>query len=112
MDIQVNKDQLYRVVIKWLDKHYGDLIPKKQKYYPNVVFYVNSSNEIMIEYNKKSQRGKNNKATLRSENMKKTVCNCQNFWSYSSEVCCRYFYNKMIYRSVVFKNLCRAVIEM
>ena len=56
MDIQVNKNQLERVVIKWLDKHYGDLIPKKQKYYPNVVFYVNSSNEIMIEYNKKSER--------------------------------------------------------
>jgi len=56
MNIQVNKHQLERVVIKWLNKHYGDLIPKKYKYYPNSVFYVNPSNEVMIEYNKKNER--------------------------------------------------------
>ena len=53
MDIQVNKDQLYRVVIKWLNKYYGNLIPKKDKNDPNSVFYINSNNYVMMEYDKK-----------------------------------------------------------
>jgi hypothetical protein len=56
MDIQVNKDQLYRVVIKWLNKYYGNLTPKKHKDHPNSVFYVNSNNEIMMEYDKENNR--------------------------------------------------------
>ena len=56
MNIQVNKHQLERVVIKWLNKNFGNLTPKTIKKYRNSVFYVNSSNEIMIEYNKKSER--------------------------------------------------------
>jgi len=55
MDIQVNKDQLDRVVIKWLNKHYGNLIPKKDKNDPNSVFYVNSNNYVMMEYNQKNE---------------------------------------------------------
>jgi hypothetical protein len=50
MDIQVNKHQLERVIIKWLNKYYGNLIQKKHKYYPNSVFYVNSDNEVLMEY--------------------------------------------------------------
>ena len=50
MDIQVNKDQLDRVVIKWLNKNFGNLTPKTTEKYPNSVFYVKSDNEIMMEY--------------------------------------------------------------
>ena len=56
MNIQVNKDQLERVVIKWLNKHFGNLPPKKHKGYPNSVFYVNSDNKVMMEYNHKNER--------------------------------------------------------
>jgi hypothetical protein len=56
MDIQVNKDQLERVVIKWLNKYYGDLTPKTIEKYPNSVFYVNSDNEVMMEYNNEIKR--------------------------------------------------------
>ena len=55
MDIQVNKHQLERVVIKWLDKHFGNLTQKKRNGYVNSVFYVNPSNEVMMEYDKKNE---------------------------------------------------------
>jgi len=51
MNIPVNKNQLERVVVKWLNKQYGNLTPKKYKDV-NSVFYVNPSNEVMMEYNK------------------------------------------------------------
>ena len=54
MNIQVNKDQLERVAIKWLDKHFGNLTPKKDKNDSNSVFYVNSGNEVMMEYDKET----------------------------------------------------------
>ena len=54
MDIQVNKHQLERVVIKWLNKHLGNLTPKKHKDFPNSVFYVNTDNEVMMGYDKKN----------------------------------------------------------
>jgi hypothetical protein len=56
MDIQVNKQQLERVVIKWLNKHYGDLIPKKHKDHPESLFYVNINNKVMMEYNQENGR--------------------------------------------------------
>ncbi len=56
MNIQVYKHQLERVVIKWLDKHFGNLTPKKRNGYVNSVFYVNPSNEVMMEYDKKTER--------------------------------------------------------
>ena len=56
MDIQVNKHQLERVVIKWLNKHFGNLTPKTTEKYPNSVFYVNSNNEITMEYNQENYR--------------------------------------------------------
>jgi hypothetical protein len=55
MKIQVNKHQLERVVIKWLNKHFGNLIPKKHKGHPKSVFYVNSDNQAMMEYDKKNE---------------------------------------------------------
>ena len=56
MNIQVNKHQLERVVIKWLNKHYGDLTPKTTEKYPELVSYVNPSNEVMMEYDKETDR--------------------------------------------------------
>ena len=50
MDIQVNKDQLDRVVIKWLNKNYGNLTLKEISHIPNSVFYVNSKNKEMMDY--------------------------------------------------------------
>ena len=56
MNIQVNKHQLERVVIKWLDKHFGNLTQKRRNGYVNSVFYVNPSNEFMMEYDKETER--------------------------------------------------------
>ena len=55
MNIQVNKHQLERVVIKWLDKHFGNLTQKRRNGYVNSVFYVNPSNEFMMVYDKKTE---------------------------------------------------------
>jgi len=54
MNIQVNKHQLERVVIKWLNTHYGNLTPKTTEKYPEFVFYFNPSNEVMMEYDKEN----------------------------------------------------------
>ncbi len=53
MNIQVNKDQLDRIVIKWLNTNFGNLTPKTTEKYPNSVYYVNSNNKIMMEYKDK-----------------------------------------------------------
>ena len=50
MDIQVNKDQLDRVAIKWLNIYYGDLKQKEFDDYPDEMFYVNSRDEIMMSH--------------------------------------------------------------
>ena len=50
MDIQVNKDQLERVAIKWLNLYYGDLKQKEFDDYPDEMFYVNSDDEIMMSH--------------------------------------------------------------
>lgn len=55
MDIQVNREQVFRVVIKWLNQHFGNLTPKKHKDYPSV-FYINSNKEFMMEYDKRNKR--------------------------------------------------------
>jgi hypothetical protein len=54
MDIQVDKHQLDRVVIKWLDMYFGNLTPKKHKYHPNSVFYVDDNNQVLMEYEQKN----------------------------------------------------------
>ncbi len=55
MDIQVDKNQLDRVVIKWLNKHFGNLTIKIPKKHKKQVFYVNSENIVMMEYNQKNE---------------------------------------------------------
>ena len=49
----MNKHQLERVVIKWLNKHYGNLTPKKRS---SSIFYVNSENLGMMEYDLENNR--------------------------------------------------------
>jgi len=51
MDIQVNKHQLERVVIKWLNKYYGNLTLKEISYFTDTVFYFNPNNKQMMDYN-------------------------------------------------------------
>ena len=51
----MNKHQLERVVIKWLNKYFGNLTPKKHKDHPNSVFYVNSNNKVLMEYDKENE---------------------------------------------------------
>ena len=56
MNIQVNKNQLERVVIKWLNRYFGNLTQKTTEKYPNSVFYVNSDNQVMMEYIQENER--------------------------------------------------------
>jgi len=53
MDIIVDKPQLVRAVLIYLNMNFGNLTPKTSSKYPNLVFYVNSDNEIMMEYEEK-----------------------------------------------------------
>lgn len=52
MDIIVDKPQLVRAVLLYLNNNFGNLTPKTSSKYPNSVFYVNSDNEVMMEYGK------------------------------------------------------------
>ena len=50
MDIQVNREQIFRVVIKWLNMYFGDLTPKTSNDLYNSIYYVNLNDEVMMEY--------------------------------------------------------------
>jgi hypothetical protein len=50
----MNTHQLERIVIKWLNQNFGNLTPKKHKDHSQSVFYVNSDNGVMMEYNQKN----------------------------------------------------------
>jgi hypothetical protein len=55
MDIIVDKPQLVRIVLLYLNMNFGDLTRKTNSEYPNAVFYVNPSNEVMMEYDKENE---------------------------------------------------------
>ena len=55
MNIIVDRPQLVRVVKLYLTKSFGDLSPKTSSKYPDSVFYVNSDNDILMEYDKKNE---------------------------------------------------------
>jgi hypothetical protein len=55
MDILVDKPQLIRVVLLYLNNNFGNLTPKTSSKFPNSVFYVNSDNEVMMEYDKENE---------------------------------------------------------
>ena len=48
MKIQVNSNQLERIVVRWLNLYYGDLRPKEFDSHPDDIFYVNSSDDIIM----------------------------------------------------------------
>ena len=50
MKIQVNSNQLERIVIRWLNLYYGDLKPKEFDDYPDEMFYVNSGDKRRHQY--------------------------------------------------------------
>jgi hypothetical protein len=50
MNIIVSKPMLVKVVKLYLTKFFGDLTPKTISGYPDSVFYVNSDNQIIMEY--------------------------------------------------------------
>ena len=55
MDIQVNREQIFRVVIKWLNMYFGDLTPKTYLNIPGKVFYVDKRSRTVLEYEKDNQ---------------------------------------------------------
>ncbi len=56
MNIIIDRPQLVRVVKLFLTKSFGNLTQKKHKDYPDSVFYVDSENQILMEYDKKNER--------------------------------------------------------
>ena len=55
MNIIIDRPQLVRAVLLYLNKNFGNLTPKTSKKYPNSVFYVNSDNESLMKYDKKTE---------------------------------------------------------
>ena len=55
MNIIVNRPQLVRAVLLYLNKNFGNLTQKTIPKYPDSVFYVNSDNESLMEYDKKNE---------------------------------------------------------
>jgi hypothetical protein len=55
MNTLVDKPQLVRVVIQYLNMKFGNLTPKTSSEFPDSVFYVDSDNEIMMEYDEKNE---------------------------------------------------------
>ena len=55
MDIQVNREQIFRVVIKWLNMYYGDLTPKTYLNIPGKVLYLDKRSRTVLEYEKDNQ---------------------------------------------------------
>ena len=56
MNIIVDRPQLVRTVLLYLNMNFGDLTPKKHKNYSGNVFYVNSDNVVMMQYNQENER--------------------------------------------------------
>jgi hypothetical protein len=55
MDIIVDRPQLVRTALLYLNMNFGDLTPEKYEDI-NSVFYVNPSDELMMEYDKENER--------------------------------------------------------
>ncbi len=55
MNIIVDKPQLVRVVLLYLNNNFGKLEQKTHPNYPNSVFYVNFDNIVLMEYHKKNK---------------------------------------------------------
>jgi len=56
MDIIVDRPQLVRTVLLYLNINFGDLTLKTSINRPNSVYYVNLNDEVMMEYDKGTER--------------------------------------------------------
>jgi len=54
MSIIVDRPKLVISVLVYLNMNFGDLTPKTNSKYRNSVFYLNSNNEVMMEYDKEN----------------------------------------------------------
>ena len=54
MNIIIDRPQLVKVVKLYLTKSFGNLTPKTSKDYRGSVFYVNSDNDILMEYDEQT----------------------------------------------------------
>ena len=52
MNIIVDRPQLVRVVLLYLNTNFGNLTPKTYSKAPDSIFYADSNNEILMEYDK------------------------------------------------------------
>ena len=55
MNIIINRPKLVRVVKLYLTKSFGNLTPKEIKKYQDSLFYVDSKNRVLMEYNKRNK---------------------------------------------------------
>jgi hypothetical protein len=55
MKIIITENKLNDVVIKWLNKNYGDLKPYETEQYPHHVFFMKDK-QVIFDYNKKNGR--------------------------------------------------------
>ena len=55
MNIIVDRPQLVRTVLLYLNMNFGDLTEKTSDYLYNSVYYVNLNDEVMMEYNEQEE---------------------------------------------------------
>lgn len=55
MNIIIDKPQLVRVVLLYLNNNFGNLTQKTSPKYPNSVFYVDSDGKVLMEYEKENK---------------------------------------------------------
>ena len=55
MNIIVDRPQLVRVVLRYLNMNFGDLTPKSYLNIPGKVFYVDKRSQTVLEYEKDNQ---------------------------------------------------------
>lgn len=56
MNIIRDRPLFVNSVLRYLNMNFDTLKPKEHKDYPQSVFYVNSDNQVMMEYNQKIER--------------------------------------------------------
>ena len=54
MNIIVDRPQLVRVALLYLNKNFGNLTPKSSSEYLDSIFYVDSDNNAFMKYNQKN----------------------------------------------------------
>jgi hypothetical protein len=50
MNIIVDRPRLSNIILQFLNKNFGNLKPKISENHPRSIFYVDSNDEILIEY--------------------------------------------------------------